>query len=62
MACGNNCSCNQDDSRRDFLKKELLGGIGALSCKAKKVERQGHATSDERVYYTCSMHPQVMQS
>ena len=30
MSCGNNCSCNGDNPRRDFLKKGLMSGIGAL--------------------------------
>lgn len=30
MDCGNNCSCSSDNSRRDFLKKGAIGGLGAL--------------------------------
>lgn len=30
MACGGSCSCNPDNSRRDFLKTGVAGGLGAL--------------------------------
>ena len=39
----------------------LLSAIGFTSCKTKKPEQHVHATEKEHVYYTCSMHPQVMQ-
>lgn len=39
----------------------ILSVISFTSCKTKKPEQHVHATEKEHVYYTCSMHPQVMQ-
>ena len=40
----------------------FIATISAISCKTKKTEPHVHATAEEHIYYTCSMHPQVMQS
>jgi len=40
----------------------LLSTIGLTSCKTKKATPQAQVTVKEHVYYTCSMHPQIMQS
>ena len=40
----------------------LLSAIGIASCKTKKTEPHVHTSAEEHVYYTCSMHTQVMQS
>lgn len=39
----------------------LLSIISFTSCKTKNAEQHAHTTEQEHVYYTCSMHPQVMQ-
>ncbi len=40
----------------------LLPTFGVISCNTKKVEEHAHTAAAEHVYYTCSMHPQVMRS
>ncbi len=40
----------------------LLPVFGMVSCQTKKSEHQAHTAAGEHAYYTCSMHPQVMQS
>lgn len=45
-----------------FFVLMLLSAISITSCKTKKTEPHVQASAQEHVYYTCSMHPQVMQS
>ena len=55
MACGNNCTCNQDNpgnqdnSRRDFLVKGLMGGIGAAFLSGCSGNDKAKPASGEKV-------------
>jgi Fe-S-cluster-containing dehydrogenase component len=55
MACGNNCSCNnnnagnQDNSRRDFLVKGLIGGIGAAFLSGCSTNDKTKPESGEKI-------------
>lgn len=40
----------------------LLPMFGIVSCQPKKTDLVAHTVAAQHVYYTCSMHPQVMQS
>ena len=40
----------------------FLFAVGMISCKTKKTEHKVNTATTEHTYYTCSMHPQIMQS
>ena len=49
MECGNNFTCNQDNSRRDFLVKGLMGGIGAAFLTGCSTNEKNKPASGEKV-------------
>ena len=55
------CSVKEQAAKIIYVLLFLLT-ISITSCKTKKPEQHVHASEQEHVYYTCSMHTQVMQS
>ena len=49
MSCGNNCSCNQDDSRRDFLRKGMIGGLDAVLLTGCSANEKSNPATGEKV-------------
>ena len=49
MACGNNCTCNNDNFRRYFLIKGLMGGIGAAFLTGCSINKKNKPANGEKV-------------
>lgn len=49
MACGNNCLCNQDNSRREFIKKGIMGSIGMALFSGCSTDNKSKADSGEKI-------------